>query len=78
MRKTMLGEMTRSRNSGARAAAGMEGAMTVVAAVVAELDVVVGREREGRWFGKWRRRFKRRVPRVVAELLSERPSGAGP
>ena len=43
-RKTMLGETTRSRKSGVSAAIGMEGAMTVVAAVVAGLDVVVGRE----------------------------------
>ena len=45
-RRTMLGEMTRRRKRGSNTAGGMEGAMRVVAAVVAMLDVVVGRERE--------------------------------
>ena len=44
----MLGERTRRRKRGSNTAGGMEGAMRVVAAVVAMLDVVVGREREGK------------------------------
>ena len=45
-RRTMLGESARRTNSGVNATAGIVGAMRVVAAVVAELDVVVGREEE--------------------------------
>ena len=64
-RKTTAGDAIRSAKSGS-AAWRMGGAMRVVAAVVAGLDVVVGRE-QGR---NWRRELKRGAPRVVAEFLS--------
>ena len=61
-KKTMLGETIRIKKSGSKAAVGMG---NIVAAVVARLDVVVGRAREGKWWWK----LKRTKPRVVAEAL---------
>lgn len=65
-RKTMLGESTRRMKSGVSAASGR--AMVVVAAVVAELDVVVGRKKEGEGWKKLRAVVVEDKPRLVLWL----------
>ena len=75
-RRTTEGDVTYRTNSGVTAG-GVGKAMRVVAAVVAVLDVVVGRERGGGWEDKGWTRLKTGAPRVVAELLSGRPSPSG-
>ena len=75
-RKTTAGDAIRSAKSGS-AAWRMGGAMRVVAAVVAGLDVVVGRERE-----KGKRRAGRKQARLVLWPSSYRgqflPQPSGP